>query len=75
MVESTYELQSKNKNSDAQKPKQKSKPFLMSIHEASHVKPLLERLIQSESNWRETLNKGDWRLKWVSCNIPDEDLV
>jgi hypothetical protein len=48
---------------------------MMNIHEASHVKPLLEKLIQQESSWRMTLLKTDWKLKWVSCNIDDEELI
>ena len=47
---------------------------MMNIHEASHVKPLLEKLIAQDPNWKETLMK-DYKLKWVSCNIDDEDLI
>lgn len=46
----------------------------MNISESNHVKPLLERLISSEITWKETLGK-DWRLKWVNCNIEDEEVV
>jgi hypothetical protein len=43
----------------------------MNIHDASSVKPLLERLIaRQELGWRETLGK-DYKLKWVASNFDD----
>jgi hypothetical protein len=65
MVESTAQIIKKSS---------KSIPFLMDIHDSNHVKPLLERLISEEALWKETLGK-DWKLKWVSCNIEDSELV
>jgi hypothetical protein len=48
-----------------------AKPFQMNIHDASSVKPLLERLIsKQELGWKETLGK-DYRLKWVASNFDD----
>ena len=65
MVESTVEVH---------KQKKSKIKFMMNIHEASHVKPLLEKLIAQDPNWKETLMK-DYKLKWVSCNIDDQDLI
>ena len=50
-----------------------SKKFILNIVDASHVKPLLEKLVAAQPDWRATLMK-DWRLKWVNCNIDDEEL-
>lgn len=46
----------------------------MNIVDSSHVKPLLEKLVAAQPSWRATLMK-DWRLKWVNCNIDDDELV
>ena len=46
-------------------------PLIMNIHDASSVKPLLERLIgKQDLGWKETLGK-DFKLKWVSSNFDD----
>jgi len=47
------------------------KPLIMNIHDASSVKPLLERLISKQDlEWKETLGK-DFKLKWVSSTFDD----
>lgn len=75
MVETNLEVHKDTAAVQLMKKKnKKANSFMMSIYEASHVKPLLERLITSESNWKETLGK-DWCLKRVSCNIEDEELI
>lgn len=38
------------------------------------MQALLEKLIAREPAWKET-SKADWRLKWVSCNIENEELI
>ena len=52
-----------------------AKKFIMHIDNSSHVKPLLEILIRENPSWKETVSDKDWRLKWVSCNVDDEELV
>jgi hypothetical protein len=66
MVESTSEIE--------KQVSKKVSPFMMNIQDSNHVKPLLERLIASEASWRQTISK-DYRLKWVSPVIQDEDLI
>ena len=70
MVEST----APQTKSEAKK-KAGGKKFLVHIDNSSHVKPLLEILIKENATWQETLSDKDWRLKWVSCNADDEELV
>ena len=66
MVESNDEVH--------KKVAKKVSPFMINIQDSSHVKPLLERLIAANASWKTSVG-NNWRLKWCSPVIQDDELI
>ena len=48
---------------------------MLNIHDSMHMRPLLNRLIEGEPSWKETLLNSDWHVKFVHPGIEDPQRI
>jgi len=78
MVESTQALENefvKFSVSKKTKTAKKKKNLTICLADASHVRPLLIKLIEQEKTWVESQSKDNARLRWVQPNLDDIEVL